>query len=76
MTIRRISIAILVAACCVLAALLLLARRPAIAPIERPAPGEFLCPPPLLKARLSRQRDIALHVIRARAGQPLPAGMP
>ena len=41
MMIRRISIAILVAACCVLAALLLLARRPAIAPIERPAPGSF-----------------------------------
>lgn len=41
MMIRRISIAILVAACCVLAALLLLARRPAIAPIERPALGSF-----------------------------------
>jgi mono/diheme cytochrome c family protein len=41
MTIRRISVAILVAACCVLAALLLLARRPAIAPVERPVPASF-----------------------------------
>src|SRR5580658_6416776 len=39
--IRRISIAILVAACCVLVGLLLLARRPVIAPIERPVPGSF-----------------------------------
>jgi mono/diheme cytochrome c family protein len=41
MTIRRISIAILVAACCVLVGLLLLARRPVIAPIERPVPEIF-----------------------------------
>jgi mono/diheme cytochrome c family protein len=39
--IRRISIAILVAACCVLVGFLLLARRPVIAPIERPVPGSF-----------------------------------
>jgi mono/diheme cytochrome c family protein len=38
---RRIWIALLVAACCVLAGLLLLARRPAMAPIGRPLPGSF-----------------------------------
>jgi mono/diheme cytochrome c family protein len=38
---RRISIAILVTACFALLALLLLARRPAIALIERPIPGSF-----------------------------------
>jgi mono/diheme cytochrome c family protein len=41
MTIRRISTAILAAACFVLAGLLLLARRPVIAPIERPVPESF-----------------------------------
>lgn len=41
MTIRRISIAFLFAACFMLAGLLLLARRPVIAPIERPAPESF-----------------------------------
>ena len=39
--IRCISIAILVAACFILAGLLLLARRPAIASIERPVPESF-----------------------------------
>ena len=39
--IRRISIAIFVAACCALAGLLLLARRPMIAPTERPVPESF-----------------------------------
>src|SRR6267378_19251 len=39
--IRPISIAILVAACFMLAGLLLLARRPAIATIERPVPESF-----------------------------------
>src|SRR5271163_3999515 len=39
--IRRISIVFVAAACCVLAGLLLLARRPAIAPIERPASESF-----------------------------------
>jgi mono/diheme cytochrome c family protein len=39
--IRRISIAILVAACFMLAGLLLLARRPAIATAERPVPESF-----------------------------------
>jgi mono/diheme cytochrome c family protein len=39
--IRRISNAFLVAACCVLVGLLLLARRPAIAPIGRPVPESF-----------------------------------
>jgi mono/diheme cytochrome c family protein len=40
-TIRRISIATLVTACFVLAGFLLLAWRPGIAPIERPAPTSF-----------------------------------
>ena len=41
MTIRRILIAILAAACFGLAGLLLLARRPVIAPIEHPVPESF-----------------------------------
>jgi mono/diheme cytochrome c family protein len=44
MTIRRVSIAFLGAACFVLAGLLLLARRPAIAPIEPPVPESFSGP--------------------------------
>ena len=39
--IRRISIAILVTACFMLAGLLLLAGRPSIAPIEPPSPSTF-----------------------------------
>src|SRR6202040_3638064 len=39
--IRRISIAILVTACLMLADLLLLAWRPSIAPIEPPSPSTF-----------------------------------
>jgi mono/diheme cytochrome c family protein len=41
LTIRRISIALLVAACLVLTGLLLLAWRPVIAPIERPVQESF-----------------------------------
>jgi mono/diheme cytochrome c family protein len=41
MTIRRILIVILVAACVMLVATLLVARRPVIAPIERPGAGSF-----------------------------------
>jgi mono/diheme cytochrome c family protein len=38
---RRITIASLVAACCVLGAFLLLAHQPAIAPVKRPIPESF-----------------------------------